>query len=67
MIEVANITNHVHIRAPKEQLKDAMKKYGLSELDMARQLGISLLTVRNYLTGGSVPYYVEKLVEEWLE
>ena len=67
MNKTAIITGHTHLREPKEQLKEAMKIYGLSEFDMARQLGISLLMVRNYLTGGSVPIHIDKLVVEWLE
>lgn len=67
MIEMAGSTSHSHVQKPREQLKKAMNDYDLSEFDMARQLGISLFMVKSYLTGGSVPYYVESLVEEWLE
>lgn len=51
----------------RNQLKDAMAKYKLSEFDIARQLSLSLYTVKAFLNGSSTPYYVEKRVEDWLE
>ncbi|MDP4092574.1 MAG: hypothetical protein Q8920_04365 [Bacillota bacterium] len=52
---------------PREQLKAAMEKYHLSQVDIARQLNLSILVVKSYLDSGTAPYYVEKLVKEWLE
>lgn len=52
---------------PREQLKAAMEKYHLSQVDIARQLNISIFIVKSYLDGGAVPYYVDKLVKDWLE
>ncbi len=48
-------------------MKAEMRRCSLTEVDMAKQLGISLWMVRQYLQNGSVPQYVEKRVTEWLE
>jgi hypothetical protein len=51
----------------REMLKEAMAKYRISDYVMAMQLGVSLTTVRAFLSGSSTPRYVEDRVEEWLE
>lgn len=51
----------------KDQLKSVMNECNLSEYDMARQLDVTVFTVKRFLKGDYVPCYVENKVKEWLE
>jgi hypothetical protein len=48
-------------------LKAEMRRCRLTEFDMARQLGVSILMLRQYLQNGYGPQYIESRVADWLE